>query len=342
MTRTGRHREPASAARTSFVVGAATLAVLAAILATLVFSRGPATVASATPGPDPAAVTASNPPDAPAGEAAQTAPASPVAAPLDILPPGATARVVADALRIRMAPSTTSDAVATVAEGDIVYTAAGVGGTQARVPPYSAEGYDWYYVHHVPGVSDWPLLEGHEAEVIGWMAAGSDAERYVELVPPECPADPQLADLVALTPYERVACLGDRTITLQGTYGCPYCDSLAYPGTFEPSWLALYLLEMNLLTPGWAAYPPFPGAVTVVTAPDVPPFSPEARGSVLRVTGHFSDARSSECVMAPGEPGAEDASHDEAAEWYCRERFVVESWEVVGDDPGWAAAASDG
>jgi hypothetical protein len=263
-------------------------------------------------------------------------------APVDVLPPGATARVVTDALRIRAAPSTTSDELATLTAGDVVYTTPGVAGSGARVPPHSAEGYEWYLVHHIPGIVDWPVLEGSEAEVIGWMAAGSGEERYVDLVPPECPDEPGLADLVAMTPYERVACLGDRTITVEGTFGCPYCDSAAHPGTFEPSWLALYLLEMNMLTPGWASYPPFPGAIVAVTDPEVPPFDPDARGRVLSVTGHFSDARSADCVIAPGEPGAEDASHDEAAEWYCRERFVVESWEVVGDDPGWAAAAPDG
>ena len=69
--------------------------------------------------------------------------------------------------------------------------------------------------------------------------------------------------------------------------------------------------------------------------PDIPELGAEQAGSVLRVTGHFNDARSTECVIASGEPGEEVPADDLAAEWYCRLGFVVESWEVVGTDPDW-------
>ena len=60
-------------------------------------------------------------------------------------------------------------------------------------------------------------------------------------------------------------------------------------------------------------------------------------GSILRVTGHFNDARSVDCVVAPGDPGQERVANDLAAEWYCREQFVVDAWEVIGTDPDYPA-----
>ena len=59
------------------------------------------------------------------------------------------------------------------------------------------------------------------------------------------------------------------------------------------------------------------------------PEHPEA-GSIVRVTGHFDDARSSECVVAPGEPT--QAVHPSVQELYCRAQFVVDSIEVIGFD----------
>jgi hypothetical protein len=72
-------------------------------------------------------------------------------------------------------------------------------------------------------------------------------------------------------------------------------------------------------------------------APELPQVAPEQAGSILRVTGHFNDARSVDCVVAPGEPGQERVANDLAAEWYCREQFVVDAWEVIGTDPDFPA-----
>jgi hypothetical protein len=48
------------------------------------------------------------------------------------------------------------------------------------------------------------------------------------------------------------------------------------------------------------------------------------------VTGHYDDPRSSECVVAPGEP-AQDV-HPAVQELFCRSQFVVDSFEVIGFD----------
>ncbi len=75
--------------------------------------------------------------------------------------------------------------------------------------------------------------------------------------------------------------------------------------------------------------PPVVEQMVLHVPPDVPELGSEQAGSVLRVTGHFNDPRSTECVIAAGE-GAEVPANDLAAEWYCRLGFVVESWRRSG------------
>jgi hypothetical protein len=220
--------------------------------------------------------------------------------------------------------------------GDLLYI---TGSSNPVLPPIGRDGFDWYAVWFVPGYAGWPLEPtDRDGQVSGWVAATSGTESFVELLDPQCPGNvTDLVDVVAMTPYERVACLGDRTLTLEGTYGCPFCDSLAYPYTTEPTWLAGWPLNLDILVPSWAEYPPFPGSIVITTPPEVAPLDPEQRGSLLRVTGHFTDPRSTECSIIPEPVAGDEAPHPEAVEWYCRERFVVESWEAIGTDPAFEA-----
>ncbi len=93
---------------------------------------------------------------------------------------------------------------------------------------------------------------------------------------------------------------------------------------------------MSIFVPSWESYPPFPGSITLVTPPEATSIGPDMRGRILRIQGHFNDPRSADCVIAWGEgaPAPPDGSPpDLAAEWYCREQFVVTAWEAIGTDP---------
>ena len=97
------------------------------------------------------------------------------------------------------------------------------------------------------------------------------------------------------------------------------------PGTFEPGWLA-FPLECGRLQPGvdeaLPLYLHFPPA-----GPALP-----TEGSVVRLHGHFSDSRSTTCrITFPAESGELDVRvNNDAAEQWCRGKFVVDSYEVIG------------
>lgn len=285
-----------------------------------------------------ASVEASAPaPSAAAPSAAPSQPSSPtaVAPPEGILPVGSMVEVVADGLRLRDEPTTGGAEVATLAAGEVLYLISGA----TALGPVEADGYSWYYAMHTPGYRDWPLNPpgsgdgpSGDPRVSGWFAAGSGGEEFVELLPARCPVGTDIDGLYAATAWERLACLGEQQLTVEGTYGCGGCGGLA-PGTFEPEWLAGP--NFHTFTPPWADLPPVVEQMVLHVPPDVPELGSEQAGSVLRVTGHFNDARSADCAIAAGEPGQELPANDLAAEWYCRLGFVVETWEVVGTDPDW-------
>jgi hypothetical protein len=317
-------------------------APLIAVLLLAACAAPPAESGSATGDPSGSAAAESTPSmeaETPATDAtpspapSASGPAAVVAPPTDVLPLHAMIRATADGLRVRMGPSTSSDVVATVNAGDILYI---TGASSPQLAPIQNDGYEWYPVEYAPGYTGWPARPAQEDLVMGALAARSGSDWFVELVAPRCPDAPpaDLAGLVALTGYERVACLGDETLTVEGTFRCPFCDSLAHSYATEPVWLAEWTIHLDMLVPSWSGYPPFPGSIVLATPPDVPPLERVDGGSILRVTGHFNDERSTTCTITPGPKlGDIAAVSAEAAEWYCRERFVVESWEVIGTDP---------
>lgn len=217
-----------------------------------------------------------------------------------------------------------------------MYVADGHAGPGATIPPVRADGLEWYHVTYAPGHHDWPIEPAKDDVVRGWVARGPAGDPYVELLAPRCPNVTDLSALQAITAYERVACVGDEPIGLIGTIGCPYCDSLSHPGTWEPGWLAGYFRLPDMFTASWEgfsateAWPPF---IILAWPPEQPKPGDDIRGSTMRVTGHFADARSADCVIASDVDGEVVASDPEAAEWYCRTLFVVESWEILGTDP---------
>ena len=336
---------PSAGTRRNAIVigGVVVLALIAGLLSAMLLSRPQVAGADASPTPTPPVVSPSEgPTDAPAEPdpssdptpvitpqpadepvaAPSDEPAPVVAAPGDVLPPGSIVRVLVESIKIRTGPTVEAMLLDDVRAGNLVivswtYLTQGFG-------PVEADGFVWYPILD-PKTSD--LGAVHPPQDYGnvaWKAVGNGTEQWVELVDARCgDGDPDLAEIEGMLAWERVACFGDRQITLQGTYGCGGCGG-SIPGTFEPYWLASPMYYEFLSLDPQDHLGPF----VLRFSPDGPEH-PEA-GSIVRVTGHFDDARSSECVVAPGEPT--QAVHPSVQELYCRAQFVVDSIEVIGFD----------
>ena len=324
------------------LIGAILLAILVVLLLIVLISGRGDDGAEASPGASGSGVAAttgssgSQPPTtAPPSSSATPAPTAPppvVAAPEGILPVGSVVQVTADQLRIRQAPATTAPIVTSANAGEELFLVTDA----TALGPVQTGGFVWYLVLFQPGYHDWPVRPPGDPPLSGWVAAGSDTEAFLALAPASCPmGEVDITTLYALTPWERLACIGDRQITVEGTYGCGECGGEAM-GTFTPDWLA-HPIDFDVLRP------PFAQPVSVVEnlvlriAPELPQVAPEQAGSILRVTGHFNDPGAVDCVVAPGDPGQERVANDLAAEWYCREQFVVDAWEVIGTDHAYPA-----
>lgn len=321
------------------------LAIGAGVLLALATTRSDETASPATPTASGSEPTSPSPsvtesPIASPGETAApaaTAPATPsaspkatpvVRAPEDLLPPYTMARVVVDGLRIRAEPSTEAESLATLASGDLL----GVMWVIWAGGPVDGEGYRWYPVQRledsVPEVGSGSWLELiPEGAVSGWVAAEGPDGDFIEAVAPRCvEGDPDLAVLDSWTPWEGLACLGDRSITFEGVFGCAGCGGFG-PGTFEPEWLA-HPLNFNLVS----VEPNDRMGPTHLHFPPGGPEVPEA-ASVIRVTAHHDDPAAEGCVLAPAQPPDEPEPIDpELAALYCRMQLVVETYEVIGTD----------
>ena len=333
-----RYTEPAASPwRTPLIIGGVlVLAVAAGLLLAFALNRGPET---ASPPTSPTPIISPNPDDSPAAspdpsQAPSQAPAPPseqpggpapvVEAPEGVLPPGSVARVVVDALRIREGPTTDAAEVGSLSRDDLVvlgysYLFPGFG-------PVDADGFTWYPLSKL-GLTELPQPGSGilESEVGGWAAIADGTDVYVALEAPRCvEGDPDLALLQSLTEWERLACYGNRSITIEGVLGCGGCGGL-YPGTYEPEWLASPMNYDLLSVEPQDRIGPF----ILYWSPDGPE-RPEA-ASILRVTGHFDEAAAAGCTVAPGEPEPIELEAP-IGELYCRSHFVVEGYEVLGTD----------
>jgi hypothetical protein len=254
-----------------------------------------------------ASATAMPAPSATAEPSATPAPAPAFEAPDDILPPWSTVVVVVDALQLRTDPGLSASVAGTASAG-AAYQVSGY-----EFGPVVVDGLDWYR-----------LLTAGDAVI--WAAAGSGADRYLEVLPADC-GEPviDLAALTRMTEWDRLACFGDRSLTIEGTYGCGQGCGGYYVGQYEPTWLA-YPPIYKLL---WLDYPTSQAFLEMRISPDSELQIP-AEGSIVRVTGHFSDPVSPTCQMSTGDQQAVDPM---TAELFCRERFVVDSFEVIGTNP---------
>ena len=196
--------------------------------------------------------------------------------------------------------------------------------------PIEADGYTWYWgftlMTSKPGVlPDLPtaIETGYDGVLSGWMATGTVDTPFLVPVGPRCPDVRDVANVAGMLASERVSCFGSTTIELEGTYSGDGCGGVA-PGTFEPGWLA-FPLECGRLETSTGG-----GPVYLHFAPDAPALP--AEGSHLVVRGHFSDERSATCrITVLSDDGQSSVPiANVAAEQWCRGKFVVESYEVIG------------
>jgi hypothetical protein len=149
---------------------------------------------------------------------------------------------------------------------------------------------------------------------------------------PRCPDTVDFENVSAMLPAERVACFGDQTIEVKGTFFCAGCvDKL--PGRYKPAWLAASAVNMM-----WRVGEDSPFGLGLRFRPSES--ERPAGGAIIRVRGHFRDDVATECSMATFYPWysmyddpAIHAVGPTIARQLCRQEFVVESYEEIGTDP---------
>jgi hypothetical protein len=261
-------------------------------------------------------------------------PSTPVGT-LDVIPPGAAIEVTVAELNLRLEPSTSAGKVETLKKGDILVTAP-YDALNTGIGPKKANGYTWYPVVRLqvagpdgglPPLPTRPIILGTEV-VGGWIAANNGSKSFVAQLPPRCPSTVDLENVQAMLSAELLACFGE-AFTLQGTYGCGGCG-----GT-----------SSIVGKPVWLADPFGSSFLSVDPSKQVGPlgvhFSPKgpaapAEGSIIRATVHVDDPAAAKCSiqdisLPDGDP--DRAFPAAGVVLYCRERVVVESFDVLGTDP---------
>ena len=364
MTRSARPSNGSAAApwrMPAIIAGVVALAVVAGLLLALVLSRDPTTGAgdpspSETPIPSAPASPSEAPSEEPSEEPSEdpapsdapspSAPAEPsdegpwadyrdpvVQNPDGVLPPGGVVRVLVDGLRVREQAMVDSNAKMTLQAGDLLVVGPTFG--YRAFGPSTEDGYTWYPVG-VLGTQDLPAPGGDPMEFVevGAVAVGEGDIAWVELLDPRCTDDePTLQHLSSLTEWERLACYGNEQITFEGVLGCGGCGGFV-GGEFTPEWLA-HPNNYDLIS---VEPQDFIGPMALHWSPDGPERLAEEPGvaPILRVTGHFDDAASAECshtwVTNTFGVQAETTTDPAISELFCRTNFVVDSYEVIGED----------
>jgi len=258
-------------------------------------------------------------------DASQTVSASPTVGPTPVvvvqpgtLPPGSEARVVVDGLRLRSEPGVGSPVLRTLPQDAVVYLAG---------PPFLriVDGSEWRLVMYAPGFEEWPQRPANVEE--GWVATGDADGPYLALEPISCPAgEIDVQTLGGMTDWARLACLGNRVLSLEDTV--QNGGRQTWLGSGEPAWLLpgatgpqfnLYAISTLALNLGY--HQPIQWA-----------WESADYGKPLLVTAHFDDAEAQSCVMSTGvSDGPLVAEPDTLVILYCRERLVATAADPVGD-----------
>ena len=160
--------------------------------------------------------------------------------------------------------------------------------------------------------------------VVGWAAAGTREDPWIEEDNAWCPSDPSLDVLLTLSGIERMGCYASAPITIDA-YQATRSPDAGLGGACrarEPAWLLCDNINYNWVNRDggydWEFLLHFDPA-TGISATDV---APEGTRRKLLITGHFWDAAASDCADSPLV-----AADDQAAFLNCAVQFVVERLE---------------
>jgi hypothetical protein len=172
--------------------------------------------------------------------------------------------------------------------------------------PITYSDADWYLVE-APLGSSYPHL-------FQWLPVTRDGLQLVRVVDPECPAEPSVADLVRLLPAERVACSGDRPLTLEPVMATLEEDT-GFAADGNPSWL----IDAPWRLFGEAGPAGMDGSLPATIDPAL--VDGMEVGVPLSVTGHFADPTAATCEWR--EPADFAAEPPALQHLRCSEIFVV-------------------
>jgi hypothetical protein len=349
MTRSSTTRTAPNRRNLFLIGGVAMLAVIVTILSALMVGRVPATAADdPTPTPVATPVVTPEPSEEPSETPVPSQPEEPVdtpapvpseptgprpvvQAPDGVFPPGGVVRVTADALRVRDHALLGSGERMVLHRGELLVVGLTFG--YGAFGPVAADGYVWVPVG-VLGLDELPEPGGEPTDFVerGWVAIGDGETEWLELLDPRCTDDePTLQHLSSLTEWERLACYGDRQLTFEGVLGCGGCGGYTN-GTFTPQWLAAPSMDFISVDPQERI-----GPLALRWSPDGQA-RPDTGGvaPILRVTGHFDDPAAATCsitfVDVTFDVRSETQVDPAMSELYCRTQFVVDSYEVIGED----------
>jgi hypothetical protein len=243
------------------------------------------------------------------------------------LGPRAVVRVAVAELNLRREPCVAGPVVGILEQGMLLIL------DDMPYGPVRGNGSRWYLAgvarnvgpapNQLPALPGTPFPDGTDTD-FGWVAVTDGAQPFVTEEDARCPTTVDLANVVAMLPSERLACF-DEPIVVEGTYGCGGCGGAGGP-IGEPAWLA-DTFEFQQIRVRWGdGFEP----VGIHFPPSGP--TPPADGSIIRVTVHVDDPAASACTFLWGTeepPFITPASM--ATEW-CRQRLVVDSYEVIGTD----------
>jgi hypothetical protein len=192
--------------------------------------------------------------------------------------------------------------------------------------PVLANDYEWYEVAPIgtDAARPWFNLPS------GWIARSDhDGTPWVSAITPDCPQEPvDISALAAMHAFERVACFGDRPLSIRAFVegGVPprSCDPAVSSGpcVAGPEWLAG--------VGGWSAESgarQVTGAITSGPELALDPGGEVGATSlpdrqVVEIEGSFDHARSIDCRTG-GVPPGQAALTPARAVLQCRSRFVV-------------------
>lgn len=252
----------------------------------------------------------------------------PVVSPLPgILPPGSVAVVTVNELRVRRGPPGLpefDEIVGLLSAGDRVIVSFSPFSYLASWS--SPDGRGWYAVEVVGG------------DVVGngYVTEGEVGLEFLEMETAPCPGPgADLRDLLNLATYgppisqawDRLACVGDEPLVLEGMIDLACLGDGIYPFTFEPPWLAYPAICLGL----GVADPNAQGfnlSILPLRFRDGV-YEDWQRGDLVRVRGHFDDVAAADCRIEPPDfPG--QLPEPANLVLYCREQFVVDELTVTG------------